>query len=120
MGSPELGYSGEITRPGYRNSLFLGVGRDQGYCKPNDGKLTFTPRTPRLGGTDWLMHSTDIKNAKSTRGCKVIEPLGCGLVVKRFRDYGDWLRMALRGNVSRVLSVLCWVGVWPKLRLVRR
>jgi hypothetical protein len=85
------------------------------------GTLTFIPRTPRLRRTDWRMHSTDVKYAKSTRGdSKVIELLGSGLVDKWIGGYGDWLRIALRGNVSRVLSVLGRVGVWPELRFVRR
>jgi hypothetical protein len=120
MGSPELGYSDEIMRPDYRNSLFLELVVTRGKVHRMMGKLTFIPRTPRLRRTDWRMHSTDVKNTKSTRGSKVIELLGSGPVDKRIRGYGDWLRIALRGNVSRVLSVLGRVGVWPKLRFVRR
>ncbi len=84
------------------------------------GMLTFIPRTPRLRRTDWCMHSTEVKNAYSTRGRKILGPLGSGLVDKRTRGYGDWLRIALRGNVSRVLRMLGRVGVWPKLRVIRR
>ncbi len=67
------------------------------------------------------MHSAEFKEAKSTRGSKTIWwLLGRGLVDIGSRGYGGWLRIALRGNVSRIVVVLGWVGVWPKLRVVRR
>jgi hypothetical protein len=58
------------------------------------------------------MHSTDVKYAKSTG-----HPLGRILADKRPRGDRDWLRIALVGGV---VGGLRRVGVWPKLRVVRR
>ena len=77
--------------------------------------LTFIPRTPRLRRTNWRVHRTDVKNTNPTRGL----PLSRVLVDKRSRGDGDWLRIALLRNVW-VLCMLGGVGVWPKLRVVRR
>lgn len=69
-------------------------------------------RTPRLRRTNWCMHSTDIKYAKSTG-----HPLRRILVDNRPRNGRVWLWIAL---VGRVVGGLVGVGVWPKLRVVRR
>ena len=62
------------------------------------------------------MHRADVKNAKPTRGLP-LQPLSRVFVDKRSRGGRDcWLRIAL----VWVLCVLGGVGVWPKLRVVRR